>query len=141
MEIGQYYYLPISASYSITLSNGVTIDNTGGHAYRFVIIKKDNNGLISVMVVTVETLSPQPPSSSVLYNDISYITLNTTPYPYYKTTSQMKYDDYYAILFGDDWNGEFYQSSGQFQLIASCEDKIIARFWNIFGHVNFKYIY
>ena len=107
LEIGQYYYLPIGASYSMTLSNGVTIDNTGGHAYRFVIIKKDNNGLISVMVVTVETLSPQPPSSSVLYNDISYITLNTTPYPYYKTSSQITYDDYYAILVGDDWNGEF----------------------------------
>ena len=80
LETGKFYYVSVDNAYGVTLSNGITINNSYGPAYlsgKYIEIFKNDDGSLTVSFFARCTTLTQDPYFET-YN-VSYITLNRLP--------------------------------------------------------------
>ena len=99
LQSNKYYYVNITGSQTLTLSNGVTLDNTAiwaSQAKQYAFFYKDENGLIHVDFNGVNVSNQRVGVNSYA---IKYITLNQLPTTYCVYNTQQNnlvglYDDF-----------------------------------------------
>ena len=106
LENNKYYYLNLRNN-GITLSNGVTFAR---HLFYndFAIVKKQDNGLLSVTCCSGGVGGTYDLENVDVYNDIEYITLLDLPQPYKANTVQYDVYTYISTILGnetDSWTG------------------------------------
>lgn len=98
LEYGKFYYFQVYGSYTYTLSNGTTIQNTLADHKTTLVLNKIDNETISVQVVDAEYNNPSVVVKAIY--SVSYITANTLP-SYYNVNSsfwETNYTNYYTNI-------------------------------------------
>ena len=106
LENNKYYYLNLRNN-GITLSNGITFARYLFYN-DFAIVKKQDNGLLSVTCCSGGVGGTYDLENVDVYNDIEYITLLDLPQPYKANTVQYDVYTYISTILGnetDSWTG------------------------------------
>ena len=106
LENNKYYYLNLKNN-GITLSNGITFARYLFYN-DFAIVKKQDNGLLSVTCCSGGVGGTYDLENVDVYNDIEYITLLDLPQPYKANTVQYDVYTYISTILGnetDSWTG------------------------------------